>query len=186
MSLTSDEKQTAMRLWNQGGYSASKIAAMLDAERGNRGEVTKGMVVGTIHRARVKDSSIRKSDQNEAGMVERAKARRKRISKPGLTQPPRVHDKPAKPVKHKEVEGEFLGDGAAFVDSTHLYRAAGQRDVPFMERRFGECAWPAWPNEVKVGPVCGLPVKGDGFSYCTFHHGIGTSGSYGSQPYRIR
>lgn len=176
---TDEEKETIQRLWAN-GKSSSQIASFINMERGNRGVLTRNAVIGVIHRARAKGTDMRMTPHGERHII--AKAKRKRRIKP--ERPYKVHDKKDDPIPEAS-DGELVTPDAAMVDRVHLFRAIGQRDIPFMERKIGECAWPVWDNSQKSGPVCGAETP-EGMSYCSYHQGVGTTGHRASQPYRVR
>lgn len=160
MTLTAEEKATVKRLWNY-GESSSRICDLLNAARGTE-ELTRNMIIGYVNRARERGEPFVRRIFEPAKKVQRRKRRALARQKP-----PQIEAKPTPP--KSSGEGEYLGKEPG---AQHLYRAHGQLDVPFIERRVGQCAWPGWGGDERTGTVCGLPTEIER-SYCKFHHGVG-------------
>jgi hypothetical protein len=62
------------------------------------------------------------------------------------------------------------GDVNALVVSAAVTDAG----VPFVERRRGQCAFPLWGSDERIGAVCGEPVeeRSSSFEFCRTHRAL--------------
>ena len=167
MPFTDAEKETIMQLWNEGGRSASKIAALVSQHRCDGLVVGRNAVIGLINSLRRHGVSVRrvKPEESVKRWHQANGAAKPKAKLPGK----KPRSKPFHFSENAVVPPEITEADRAQAREQHLRRAPGQIDIPFMSRKSGECAWPAWADTQKIGPVCGLPTDEDK-SFCKFHH----------------
>jgi hypothetical protein len=66
-------------------------------------------------------------------------------------------------------DGGSTSQGA--VNALVMPAAITDAGVPFVERRRGQCAFPLWDSDERIGAVCGEPVeeRSSSFEFCRTH-----------------
>ena len=60
------------------------------------------------------------------------------------------------------------------VNALVMPAAVTDAGVPFVERRRGQCAFPLWGSDERIGAVCGEPVeeRSSSFEFCRTHRAL--------------
>jgi hypothetical protein len=72
------------------------------------------------------------------------------------------------------VTGEGGNTAQGDVSDSVMPAAVTDAGVPFVERRRGQCSFPLWGSDERIGAVCGEPVEecSSSFEFCRTHRAL--------------
>lgn len=80
------------------------------------------------------------------------------------------------PHEHLDAQDFLTAEAGSTSDVNALVMSAAVTDagVPFVERRRGQCAFPLWGSDERIGAVCGEPVeeRSSSFEFCRTHRAL--------------
>ena len=153
MAWTDERRAAALKLWDD-GLSAAEIARRLGDG------VSRCAVIGVVYRAGKSNRRPKTSRQAYAKAPKVARAPRAAAKRP-----------PARPKLKLAGCGAVFEDAPARAPRVEIDRSAafsplpGSSPKPWLERRFGECAWPVGGEGADTLSCC-QPAEGQ---YCRSH-----------------
>jgi len=150
--MWTDERVAALkRLWLE-GRSAAEVARALSAGTGGAAPLTRNAVLGKIHRIGLSRPDRARATGDGSTAAERAAKRRDATNAAKAAVVRKMNAEPAKPRPPK-------------VEAVPLAAIESPNARPWMEREFGQCAWPL--GEAGAIMSCCNPVARG--SYCEGH-----------------
>lgn len=143
------------KLWLE-GRSAAEVAKALSAGSGGAAPLTRNAVLGKIHRIGLSRPDRARATGDGSTAAERAANRREATNRAKAAVVRKMNAEPAKPRPPK-------------VEAVPLAAIESPNARPWMEREFGQCAWPL--GEAGAIMSCCNPVTRG--SWCEGHAAVG-------------